>query len=951
MASKDPLKVAEAKIRKAIKTNATGLHLSGLGLTALPESLGQLTHLQELYLQDNQLTALPDSLSRLTQLQKLVLAVNQLTALPDFLGQLTQLRVLYLDGNKLTALPDFLSQLTQLQGLYLHRNQLTALPDFLGQLTQLRVLYLDGNQLTALPDFLGQLTQLRGLYLQGNQLTALPDFLGQLTQLQKLSLGVNQLTAVPDFLGQLTQLQGLSLHGNQLTALPDSLGQLTRLEKLFLDRNQLTALPDSLKNCASLTELYLHNNHQLGIPADILGPSWRDVAKGAQPASPAAILDYYFRTRGEARELREGKLILVGHGGVGKSSLVDRLLYKRFDKDKAKTEGIAIEQWPVQVCDGQVRLHIWDFGGQEIMHATHQFFLTRRSLYLLVLSGREGHEDQDIEYWLKLIESFGGDESPVIVVQNKIDAHPFELNMRALRGKYPQIREFIKTDCESGAGIDGLREAVCAAVGDVPGVYDRFPANWFGIKDRLAGMPDNYLSFERYREICAESGEADPEAQERLAGYLHCLGIALNYRDDPRLSETSVLNPRWATEGVYGILNHKMLAESHGELRLRDLKRMLPLKDYPGDKHHFLMELMRKFQLSFTFPEDLNHYLIPDLLPKEEPDVTGAFDPAGCLNFEYHYEVLPEGLLPRFIVRTAPMSEGQARWRSGVVLAWEGCRALVKADAADKRVTIRVQGESATRRRELLAVIRTDFERIHTTITKLPVTEMVPLPEYPQISVGYRDLLAYEAVNEECIPIVVDGKLEKFNVKTLLHGIDVRRVDMAAARVFISYAHKDESLREQLDTHLKLLHRQGVIETWHDRRIAPGESWAGVIDLNLEQADIILLLISADFLASDYCYDREMTRAVKRHAMGEAVVIPVMLRDAYVSDAPFMSFQGLPRDMRPVTQWEDRDAAWRNVAEGIARAAKAIKSRGDGTTEPPASTRPKGPPSIQSGSA
>ena len=123
------------------------------------------------------------------------------------------------------------------------------------------------------------------------------------------------------------------------------------------------------------------------------------------------------------RPLNEVKLILLGRGGVGKTSLVNRLVRDEFDPDSAKTEGIQITQWPVTVEDETVRLHVWDFGGQEIMHATHQFFLTERSFYLVVLSGREGSEDADAEYWLKLVASFGGD-SPVFVVLNKIELAP-----------------------------------------------------------------------------------------------------------------------------------------------------------------------------------------------------------------------------------------------------------------------------------------------------------------------------------------------------------------------------------------------------------------------------------------------------------------------------------------------------------------------------------------------
>lgn len=135
--------------------------------------------------------------------------------------------------------------------------------------------------------------------------------------------------------------------------------------------------------------------------------------------------------------------------------------------------------------------------------------------------------------------------------------------------------------------------------------------------------------------------------------------------------------------------------------------------------------------------------------------------------------------------------------------------------------------------------------------------------------------------------------------------------------VFFSYSHKDEVLRDELATHLKLLERAGVIRSWHDRRIGAGENWKAAIDTNLERAHAILLLVSADFLASDYCYDVEMKRALARHQAGEAAVLPVILRSCNWSRAPFAKLQALPRDAKPVTSWANRDDAWTNVAAGI----------------------------------
>jgi len=149
----------------------------------------------------------------------------------------------------------------------------------------------------------------------------------------------------------------------------------------------------------------------------------------------------------------------------------------------------------------------------------------------------------------------------------------------------------------------------------------------------------------------------------------------------------------------------------------------------------------------------------------------------------------------------------------------------------------------------------------------------------------------------------------------------------APIELFISYSHKDEPLREQLGTHLSLLKRQGVIDEWHDRRIGAGQEWAGAIDEHLNGADVILLLVSADFLASDYCYDLEMTRALERHDARDACVIPVILRSVDWRGAPFAKLQALPRDGKPVTSWLDRDEAFTDVARGIRRAVEDLRPR------------------------
>ncbi|WP_142124855.1 toll/interleukin-1 receptor domain-containing protein [Pseudoxanthomonas sp. 3HH-4] len=139
--------------------------------------------------------------------------------------------------------------------------------------------------------------------------------------------------------------------------------------------------------------------------------------------------------------------------------------------------------------------------------------------------------------------------------------------------------------------------------------------------------------------------------------------------------------------------------------------------------------------------------------------------------------------------------------------------------------------------------------------------------------------------------------------------------------VFFSYSHADEDLRDQLEKQLAMLKRQGVIETWHDRRIGAGQELGQVIDEHINTDDIILLLVSQDFISSDYCYNIEMKQALERHEAGEAIVIPVILRACEWPYAPFGKLMATPTDGKPVTQWPDRDEAFLQVARAVRDAA------------------------------
>ena len=758
----------------------TELRLDNNAITSLPPEIGQLSKLRELRLDINQITSLPPEIGQLSALTQLHLDNNQLKSLPPEIGQLSALTQLHFQNNEITSLPPEIGQLYALTQLHLDDNQLKSLPPEIGQLSALTQLNLQSNRITSLPTEIGQLSALTGLFLHYNDLNALPPEIGQLSALTVLHLFQNQLTALPPEIGQLSSLMALHLFQNQLTALPPEIGQLKALKELTLNDNQLTALPPELRQLTAMTWLFLHDNVGLKLPPSILGPPIAQCNRyGGQldPARPADILDYYFNTMGVAgRALREVKVILVGRGEVGKTSMVEVLRMKKFEEGRARTDGIAITPWPVTLRDGAAELVLWDFGGQEIMHGTHQFFLTHRSLYVVMVDGRHDRGRQDAEYWLKMVRAFGGD-SPVLVVMNRQKGHPFALDAEMLSKKYDvALEHFFRTDCEAPKTIQPLRLAIQHEAERMLAAEERFPARCWDVKTRLAQMKqhgEDYLSEEDFQDVCMKYGVAEEQEQQKLLRRLADLGTVVSFPDDVRMAALSVLNPEWATDGIYRVVTNDELREkSCGLLTQKKLRELLPKDRWPKDLHvQYVLDLMRKFDLCFPVDEQGHTMLVPELLPDHTPPL-GDWDAARCVVFQYRYPVLPHGVLPRFTTRTHALSEGQSRWRSGVVLVKDGAEARLQADYDANTLTIWVRGDHANSRRALLTVIRHEFSLIHARIEGLNPEEEVAVPGHPEVLVLYSDVIKDERRMKTTFTVTVAGERVDWPITELLDGVE-----------------------------------------------------------------------------------------------------------------------------------------------------------------------------------
>ena len=859
----EKLDEARLRIAECIETRATDLNLINLGLRHLPKEVSSLTWLTTLLLQD-----------------------NLISEIPEFIDELTNLRTLHLVSNPVSSVPTTLARLTKLSGLYITRGKPSAAHPVIGNLTSLRALALAGIGLTEFPEWLLNLEKLTHLYLFNNGLKYLPD---SISKLRHLTL--------------------LSVSGNDFQELPSSLLNLQHLKALYIDPI-------------------------LGIPKEIT--ERRDAEE---------ILDYYFRIKGQRQPLNEFKLMLVGRGGVGKTTLVHRLTSGKY-KEFKRTPGINITKWPVEVESDQVQAHVWDFGGQEIMHGTHRFFMTERALYLILLSGREGTEDHDAEYWLSLVRSFAGDV-PRIILLNKWDDYQFELNRQLLKEKYGNSLVFVETDSRSGTGMSELQNRICQLAKKLPGLKAAWPSEWRQIKEELPRKKKSWVTFDDFREFCTKQGIDQSKDQEALADSLHHLGLMLSYRKEEALRDFGVLNPQWVTKGIYQILNSPQLRKTQGKFTLKDFADVLPNRSYPKEVHPYLLALMRKFQLCHPLDDKGEKYLIPELLTKEEPDLETEFPPEKCLGFEYRYDtVLPEGLLPRFIVETYFLREPRLVWRTGAVLERANCRALVKGDVQGRQVVIRVTGVGKGQR-ELLGIIREHFERIHRSFEKLPVTELVPIPEYPHIAVPYEELIAYEHAGDDEYKVVIDRTPRKFSVAKLLDGVDLPgsrnfslmvdfhdgtehlvSVDrIPGISLFVSYSHKDEIFRDELRGALTSYERTGTLKIWDDTYLVAGQKWEDEILAKLTTADIVILLLSNDFIGSDYSFQKEMEIARERDEAGECAIVPIVVRACRYDRLKLGQLQAILPNGKPVKQNKDRDAAWLEVTKQLDKVIERFNHR------------------------
>jgi internalin A len=533
--------------------------------------------------------------------------------------------------------------------------------------------------------------KLKEIDLSENQISVFPKSLVD-SPLKILNLSGNKLNRIPEIIGSFESLVSLDLSYNEITEIPEEIGALSNLRVLNLSGNKISILPKNFAKLTKLQELYINGNPIGDAPLEIANQGL------------SAVLNYYLHL-GASVKLNEAKMLVVGHGAVGKTFLINKLI-KNETPDSKSTEGIDILKWIFNNDDGSIklRLNCWDFGGQEIYHSTHQFFLTKRSIYLFVWEARKDDSLINFDYWLNIIKVLSS-SSPVIVVLNKTDERVKEIDEKSLRERFPNIKAFFGVSALTGKNIHDLSDFIDKTVGVLPHIGDKLPKVWSEIRAELENLTTDYISLEAYEEICAKYGLMK-EQSKHLSQYFHDLGVFLHFQDNSVLKPVMFLNPEWVTNSVYKILDHKDVIKSFGRFTLELLDELMP--EYTNQQISYVIELMKKFELCFKLNKE---YIVPELLSPSELDVSIQFQ--NTIKIIYQYDFMPAGILPRLIVRLKDMVLENRYWKHGLYLTYKNSKAFVSSNQFARTITIVVTGsEKAT----FLERIKHDLEGINLSL-------------------------------------------------------------------------------------------------------------------------------------------------------------------------------------------------------------------------------------------
>ncbi|WP_426586199.1 COR domain-containing protein [Mucilaginibacter sp. R-33] len=765
-------------------------------------------------------------------------------------------------------------------------------------LNQGETIDLSTQNLIEVPDELLKIRFIKRLNLSGNPLEKLPDWLCEFENLELLDLKDCRLKTLFPEISKLKNLRVLYLSRNDLTELPVGISDLDNLNLLFAKSNKITHLPNWAFNIQTVD---YDGNPVVDPPLEIYN-------RGSE-----AILNYIREKAKGTKKIYEAKLLIVGEPGAGKTSLMRKLINEKYQLNPSETSTLGIEIQPYFFKSGNnnFRINIWDFGGQEIYHSTHQFFLTKRSLYILLADNRA--EDTDFNYWLQTVELLS-ENSPLLITLNEKQNRKKDINILGMRERFSTLhRAFsfnLATDVQN---LKKLKEHIELEVRGLSHMGDELPKSWVEIREKLEKKSKNkpFISDTEYFEICKSIGGYDIKQAQLLSEYFHDIGIFLHFQDNPVLKRWVILKPDWGTQAVYKILDDDIVINSNGFFTKHDIQRLWNNEFYKS-MHDELLALMTKFELCYSIEEKKSSYIVPELLQRNRP--LYKWDKEKNLTIKYEYEFMPKGIITRFIVRVQEYIENQELvWREGVILKrGDNARAEITQTYGKKEFLIKIYGYE---KKEFLTIILYHIDKINNSFKNIKVKKLVPCicsecfenPKPYYYEYEYLKRLQSKNINiDRC-----NNSLEEIKVNALLDntfGKDSGN-SKSKTRVYISYSTEDNLIKQRFYKHfLPLIKEYGLI-VWDQSKITAGNNEKRERNENLSTADIFICLITPNYHTNEVISVDEIEKIIEKAVSGNSLIIPIMMQNTYNDSSPFADYMPISYNRQPIYNNKNIDEA------------------------------------------